>query len=126
MKKFLTLFLAVLCAAAFCAAPFAKIKNQSKDRLSVKQKNGVFTLVLTNDKGNDSEASFTIKNIAPKQKYEFSCDLEAESRSMVYLQVKHYKNKKISDVPETPPTASSNSVCASTSTPSMLTPYSSI
>lgn len=94
MKKFLTLFLAVLCAAAFCAAPFAKIKNRSKDRLSVKQKNGVFTLVLTNDKGNDSEASFTVKNFPKKQNLEFSCDLDAEGRNMVYLQVKRFKKGK--------------------------------
>ena len=94
MRKIFLALLLVCGAVLLNAQQITKLKNRSPQRLTMTQENGVFTMSLKPDDGNDSEASTFIKNPGKDKFFEFSCDIDAEARNTVYLQIKLYKNKK--------------------------------
>ena len=94
MRKIFLALLLVCGAVLLNAQQITKLQNRSPKRLTMTQENGVFTMSLKPDEGNDTEASTFIKNPGKDKFFEFSCDIDAEARNAVYLQIKLYKNKK--------------------------------
>ena len=62
MRKIFLALLLVCGAVLLNAQQITKLKNRSPQRLTMTQENGVFTMSLKPDDGNDSEASTFIKN----------------------------------------------------------------
>ena len=93
MKKHL-LALLVLSVLSIASAESIKIANFSKKQLTMSEENGVVTMALKKSEGYDTSAGKYIKNHSKNETYEFSCDVDADIRNAVYLQIKLYKNKK--------------------------------
>ena len=95
MRKTLWLLAVTAVSLSLSAIGVADFKNFSGNkRINMKIEGDTVTLKPLKLDVYDTESGFRVKNLAKNKLYEFSCDVDADVRNMVYLQVKRFKQKK--------------------------------
>ncbi|MBO5990037.1 MAG: hypothetical protein J6R00_00115, partial [Lentisphaeria bacterium] len=95
MRKSLWLSAAVMLAFSLFAVGVEDFKNFSGNkRLKMEKEGDQVTLRNLALSTYDTEAGFRVREFPKNIIQEFSCDVDAEIRNMVYLQIKRFKNKK--------------------------------
>ena len=94
MRKSLLMLPMLLLAMALSAVSVEEFGNFSGRRLDVKKSDDKVIMKCMALSEYDTEAGFRVRNFPKNTIQEFSCDVDSELRSMVYLQIKRFKNKK--------------------------------
>ncbi len=95
MRKTLWLLSVMAISITLSAVGIKDFKNFSGNkRVEMKKEGDTMSLKLLKLDVYDTETAIKIKDFTPNTIYEFSCDVDAELRNLVYLQIKRYKQKK--------------------------------
>ena len=95
MRKSLWVVPALMLAFSLFAVGVENFRNFSGNkRLEMKKSGDQVTLKSLALSNYDTEAGFRIREFPKNAIQEFSCDIDAELRNMVYLQIKRFKKRK--------------------------------